>query len=70
MIVDDNIILMHEPPKEHYIVPEFFYVFGHVHEKKCIADEYSNCKCVSVERIDYKPLNFKKILFERNAHCE
>ena len=69
MIVDNNIILMHEPPMAHLISPIYYYVFGHVHEKVCLADNFSNCRCVSAERINYTPINFKEIINERNRTC-
>lgn len=62
MIIDDNIILMHEPPKPQFIVPQFEYIFGHVHDKLCEADNYLNCHCVCVERINYMPLKISEAL--------
>lgn len=66
MIVDDNIILMHEPPKEQLISDKYYYVFGHVHDKVIDIEKYPNVMCVSAERLWYYPLNFKEIVNERN----
>lgn len=58
MMVEPGVILMHEPfEDETLIVPNYFYFFGHVHNKHSLMDEYPNCKCVSVERVDYKPID-------------
>lgn len=58
MMVEPGVILMHEPfEDETLIVPNYIYFFGHVHNKHSLMDEYPNCKCVSVERVDYKPID-------------
>ncbi len=66
IIVDDNIILMNEPPKEEYISNKYYYCFGHVHDKIAPIEKYSNTLCVCVERLGYYPLNFQEIINERN----
>lgn len=64
IVVDDNVILSHEPPKTEFIVPQYRFIYGHIHDKPCEADSFPNCRCVSVERINYTPINFDKILKE------
>lgn len=61
IIIDDNTVLMHEPPKNEFISPKYNYIFGHMHNSVCDADSYDNCVCVSVERINYTPVELKKI---------
>lgn len=59
MMVEPGIILMHEPLEDPSLIcPNCLYFFGHVHDKHCPMDERENCRCVSVERIDYRPLDF------------
>ena len=63
MIVEPGVILMHEPlddPK--YIASNYIYFFGHVHANKTLMDEYPNCMCVSVERIEYRPIDLDKCI--------
>lgn len=63
MMVEPGVILMHEPfVDSSFIAPNYIYFFGHVHTNKTIMDEYSNCMCVSVERIDYKPVELDKCI--------
>ena len=51
-------ILMHEPFADaSLIAPNYLYFFGHVHANRTLMDEYPNCMCVSVERIDYRPVD-------------
>ena len=58
MMVEPGVILMHEPfTDSSFIVPNYIYFFGHVHNNHSIMDEHRNCMCVSVERIAYKPIN-------------
>jgi calcineurin-like phosphoesterase family protein len=66
ILVEPRVILMHEPPEEKNIVDGMFYIFGHVHDKMCPADEHKNCKCVSVERINYTPINLDILI--QNFH--
>lgn len=65
IIVDQNIILSHEPPAPELISSKYFYVFGHTHEKHSFTeDNFENTKCVCVERTEYAPINFNDILKE------
>lgn len=63
MMVEPGVILMHEPftdPK--FIAPNYIYFFGHVHDKKCLMDDYKNCFCVCCDRTDFTPIDFDKKL--------
>ena len=62
IMVEPNVILMHEPPKKEDIIPGVRYIFGHVHSKRCDADSSPWCYCVSVERIRYKPVELERVL--------
>ena len=63
MMVEPGVILMHEPfGNPSLIVPDYIYFFGHVHANKTLMDEYPNCMCVSVERIDYRPINLDECI--------
>ena len=63
MMVDPGVILMHEPfNDESLIYDKYLYFFGHVHNNPSIMDDYSNCMCVSVERINYKPINLDECI--------
>ena len=63
MMVEPGVLLMHEPFDDpSLIVRNYIYFFGHVHANKTLMDEYSNCMCVSVERIDYKPIDLDRYI--------
>lgn len=63
IMVEPGVILMHEPfENSSLIAPNYIYFFGHVHANKTLMDEYPNCMCVSVERIDYKPINLDECI--------
>lgn len=58
IMVEPGVILMHKPFDDaNYIMPNYIYFFGHVHSNKTLMDKYPNCMCVSVERIDYRPID-------------
>ena len=49
---------MHEPFDDPSLIAHnYIYFFGHVHRNKTLTDEYHNCMCVSVERINYMPID-------------
>ncbi len=49
---------MHEPfNDDELIAHNYIYFFEHVHWNKTLMDEYPNCMCVSVERINYRPID-------------
>jgi hypothetical protein len=63
MMVEPGIILMHEPFEDlSFVCPRYIYFFGHVHDKWHPMDDYSNCRCVSAERIDYRPVDFDSLI--------
>ena len=63
MMVEPGVILMHEPFYDpSLIAPNYIYFFGHVHANKTLMDEYPNCMCVSVERIEYRPIDLDKCI--------
>ena len=63
MMVEPGVILMHEPfDNPLLIAPNYIYFFGHVHANKTLMDEYPNCMCVSVERIEYRPIDLDKCI--------
>ena len=63
MMVEPGVILMHEPFEDaSLIAPNYVYFFGHVHANKTLMDEYLNCMCVSVERIDYRPIDLDECI--------
>ena len=65
MMVDPGVILMHEPFSDpSFIVPGYLYFFGHVHSKRTTMDDHPNCRCVSVERIGYKPIDLDECIKE------
>ena len=63
MMVEPGVILMHEPFKDaSLIAPNYIYFFGHVHNNPSIMDDYPNCMCVSVERINYRPIDLDECI--------
>ena len=66
IMVEPGVILMHEPfenPLE-YVEYSYKYIFGHIHNKEHDMEKFGNCRCVSVERTNYEPLNLDKLLSE------
>ena len=58
LMVEPGVILMHEPFFDtSFVASSYLFFFGHVHMNYTPMDDYSNCMCVSVERIDYRPIN-------------
>ena len=58
MMVEPGVILMHEPFEDKFLIAKnYIYFFGHVHANHSLMDDYKNCMCVSVERIDYRPID-------------
>lgn len=63
MMVEPGIILMHEPFEDPFLIAKnYIYFFGHVHKNKTLMDDYPNCMCVSIERIDYRPIDLDKCI--------
>lgn len=58
MMVEPGVILMHEPFEDAGLIAmNYIYFFGHVHNHYSLMNDYSNCMCVSVEKIDYTPID-------------
>jgi len=60
VIYDSSWILSHEPidlPPD----SQFKNIFGHVHIDPAIPTITANSFCVSIERIDYMPIDFESI---------
>ena len=58
MMVEPGVILMHEPFEDKFLIAKnYLYFFGHIHANHSLMDDYKNCMCVSVERIDYHPVD-------------
>ena len=58
MMVEPGVILMHEPFEDKFLIAQnYLYFFGHVHMNHSLMDDYKNCMCVSVERINYRPVD-------------
>lgn len=67
MLVEHNVVLMHEPPVESQMIRELTYIFGHVHDKIDPAEFYINGVCVSAERINYTPIDLDELLKKRKV---
>lgn len=61
IIYNQFFILSHEPI---FITENMPYanIYGHVHNNSEYKDYTSNTACVSVERIDYRPIEFNKLI--------
>ena len=63
MMVEPGVILMHEPfDTPEYIASNYIYFYGHVHNNLTLMDDYHNCKCVCVERTNYRPIELDKAI--------
>ena len=60
IIIDGFWILSHEPLYVNENMP-YANLFGHVHASPIIKDYSKHHYCVSVERIDYAPIDFEEI---------
>ena len=61
MMVEPGVILMHEPFNDPTLIAQnYLYFYGHVHLNPSIMDNFLNCICVSVERINYRPVDLDK----------
>jgi calcineurin-like phosphoesterase family protein len=61
IVLNDFLMLSHEPP--HYIPPNtpYFYIYGHVHGSEMYKTITKTSSCVSVERWDYAPIELQKL---------
>lgn len=62
ILVEPNVVLMHEPPLKKDICDKMFYIYGHVHSKPSEIEFNFNCQCVSVERIQYTPIELEMVV--------
>jgi len=60
IIVDDFFILSHEPMYVNKNMP-YANIFGHVHNRPEYNTDSAQTYCVSVERINYMPIEFDKV---------
>lgn len=67
ILVDPTVVLSHEPPTIDCIFDGMKYIFGHVHDKICAAENFNNCKCVSAERVNYTPIDLDVVI--KNLSC-
>ena len=61
IIIDEWFILSHEPLYTNSNMP-YVNIFGHVHGNPQYSDLSKQHFCVSCERIDYTPIDMKKII--------
>lgn len=63
LMVEPGVILMHEPLDDPTLIyDKYLYFFGHVHANHTLMDDYPNCMCVSVERINYRPIDLEECI--------
>lgn len=61
ILVDKTIILSHAPIEFLNENCPFFNIHGHVHDNPAFSDISKTSACVSVERINYKPIEFEEL---------
>lgn len=65
IMAEPGVIFMHEPFDDVSLIAlNYLYFFGHVHNNPTLMDDYPNCRCVSVECIDYRPLDLDRAIRE------
>lgn len=62
IMVEPNIIIMHEPPLFSDVIDGIKYIYAHTHSKKHEVQEYANCFCTSVELNNYEPVNLDELI--------
>lgn len=63
VMAEPGVILMHEPFENgSLITSNYIYIFGHVHSNHTLMDDYPNCMCVSLERINYTPIDLDECI--------
>ena len=60
IIIEEFFILSHEP-KSVSDLGTYYNIYGHLHNHKEVLDFTSKTACISLERIDYKPISFEKV---------
>jgi calcineurin-like phosphoesterase family protein len=61
VIIEDYVVLQHEPPTYFNDATPFYFVHGHVHGTKLYRTVTSSAACVCVERWDYTPVELAKL---------
>lgn len=64
IILSDKIILSHAPVQNPKSKSQFYNIYGHIHNDAAYLDISASGRCVSVERIDYRPIDLDKIIKE------
>ena len=62
VILDEYIVLSHEPPSYFNEATPYFYIYGHVHGTDMYQTITKNTACVSVERWEYQPVELQHLL--------
>lgn len=70
ILLEWNVVLMHEPPLPEHVWDKTFYIYGHVHNKPSCVEDLPNCYCVSVERINYVPMDLDALLKKMKQRME
>jgi len=61
IVIEDYIILRHEPPTYFNDATPFFFIYGHVHSTDLYKTITKSTACVCVERWDYSPVELARI---------
>lgn len=64
VLIDKFIILSHAPIQNPKAKSQFYNIYGHVHNDAAYLDIGASGRCVSVERIGYRPIDLDKIIKE------
>jgi calcineurin-like phosphoesterase family protein len=62
IILDNYLVLSHEPPEYYNADTPYFYLFGHVHGCPLYPTITSQSACVCVERWHYAPVQLEKVI--------
>lgn len=62
VILDEYIVLSHEPPSYFSEATPYFYIYGHVHGTDMYQTLTKNTACVSVKRWEYQPVELQHLL--------
>lgn len=61
ILVNEFIVMSHEPPSYYNSATPYFYLYGHVHSSEMYKTVTKKTACVSVERWDYTPVTIDRI---------
>ena len=62
VILNEFIVLMHEPPTYFNSACPYFYIYGHVHGTPDYQSHTENSACVSIERLHYRPALLEDVI--------